>query len=355
MQKNKNIIVIPEQFTLNNSATLFDQLEKIDRNDSIKLDFKNMKHFDSSGIAFLNFLGKNYTNVSFENLKQDLSKIMSSFSTRTEVVEKTMHKFSVRDKLESLSNKFYQFKSELARFLSLLSDEVFYSLQFLFKRKGIYPGEIINQLFFMGYNSYPIVCVISFLVGVTISLTSAEQLRNFGADIYLADLVGFGMIRELVPLMTGIILSGKIGASITAEISSMKVLEEIDALKTMGLIPEKFLMVPRLIAITLAIPLLVAMADIIGIFGGVLVAVFFSGIPPVAFFNEMFTIVKLPDFFIGIGKTMIFGWVVVISSGYKGFFVERSAVGVGKATTESVVLSISIIIVFDCIFALILY
>ena len=135
----------------------------------------------------------------------------------------------------------------------------------------------------------------------------------------------------------------------------MKVLEEVDALKTMGLIPEKFLMVPRLIAITLAVPLLVAVANIVGIFGGILVAQFVSGITPDMFFREMMTVVGLGDFFIGLFKTIVFGWIIVISSGYKGFSVNRGAVGVGIATTESVVLSISLIIVTDCVFALVLY
>jgi phospholipid/cholesterol/gamma-HCH transport system permease protein len=207
----------------------------------------------------------------------------------------------------------------------------------------------------MGYDSFPVVCLISFLIGVTISISSIGQLQKLGADIYLANLVGFGMIRELVPLMTGIILAGKIGASITAEISSMKVLEEVDALKSMGIIPEKFLMVPRILAITFAIPLLIGMADLVGIFGGLLVSHFFSEIPANIFLEKVFKTVDFYDFFIGLLKTMVFGWVVVISAGYKGFSVEKGAEGVGIATTQSVVLSISSIIVLDCIFALLLY
>lgn len=258
-------------------------------------------------------------------------------------------------RLEILADKFIKQFENLTRFFQLLADEMFYTVQYLFKRTGIYPGEIWKQFYFMAYKSFPIVCLITFLVGVTISLTSAAQLKLFGADIYLAYFVGIAMIRELVPLMTGVILAGKIGASVSAEISTMKVLEEIDALKTMGIIPEKFLMVPRLIAITLAVPLLVAIADVVGIFGGVVVARFFLGIPPGSFLREMMNVVFLQDFFIGLAKTMVFGWAIIISSGFKGFSVERSAEEVGKATTESVVLSISLIILLDCAFAFALY
>jgi len=244
---------------------------------------------------------------------------------------------------------------DLKKFFTLLTDEIYYSGQYLRRRRGVYPGEILHQLYAMGYRSFPIVCLITFLVGITISLTSAAQLKLFGADIYLADLIGIAMIKELVPLMTGIMLAGKIGASITAEISTMKVMEEIDALKTMGVVPEKFLMVPRLIAITLVIPLLVALADSVGILGGMLVAKLTLGTPPAGFIREILQVVFVQDFLIGLGKTMVFGWAVVVSAGFKGFFIERGAEEVGIATTESVVLSISLIIVLDCVFAFVLY
>jgi len=258
-------------------------------------------------------------------------------------------------RFEIIADKFLKQLQSLRTFFQLLADELYYTGQYLIRRQGIYPGDIGKQFFFMAYKSFPIVCLITFLVGVTISLTSAAQLKLFGADIYLSWFVGIAMLRELVPLMTGVILAGKIGASVTAEISTMKVLDEIDALKTMGVIPEKFLMVPRLIAITLAVPLLVGIADFVGIFGGVLVGRFFSGIPAESFIREMLNIVSLKDFFIGLAKTMIFGWTIIISSGFKGFSVEKGAEEVGRATTESVVLSISLIIFIDCIFAFFLY
>ena len=244
---------------------------------------------------------------------------------------------------------------EAKRFFTLLADEIYYTGQFLRRRRGVLPGEIVHQIYTMGYRSFPIICLITFLIGITISLTSAAQLKLFGADIYLADLIGIAMINELVPLMVGIMLAGKIGASITAEIATMKVMDEIDALKTMGVVPEKFLMAPRLIAITLVVPLLVALADFVGVGGGVLVAKLSLGTPTSVFFREVIAAVTLRDFLVGLGKAMVFGWAVVVAAGYKGFYIERGAEGVGRATTESVVLSISLIIGLDCAFAFILY
>ncbi|MCP5102195.1 MAG: ABC transporter permease [bacterium] len=366
MQRDKMIIEPGETFSIEKVPALMDEIKNLKKNQPLEIDFKNTKTFDSAGIAFVNHLKGIRPDVVFKNLDPEFDKIFSMFPAGEESkTGRKTHKtarlrirqvtHSMGHGMETLDDKYLSFKKNLKTFFVLLADEIFYTFQYLFKRRGIYPGEIGNQLFYMAYKSYPIVSLISFLVGVTVALTSAEQLRNFGADIYLADLVGFGMIRELVPLMTGIILAGKIGASITAEVSSMKVMEETDALKTMGIVPEKFLMVPRLIAITLAIPLLVAIADFVGIMGGLLVGKFFSGIPAVVFYNEMLSVVELSDFLIGLGKTVVFGWIVVVSSGFKGFSVTRGAAGVGIATTESVVLSISLIIIFDCFFALISY
>ena len=220
--------------------------------------------------------------------------------------------------------------AEISRFFTLLSDEIHYTFQYLRRHRGILPGEIVHQIYTMGYRSYPIICLITFLIGIA-------------------------MIDELVPLMAGIMLAGKVGASITAEIASMKVMDEIDALTTMGIVPVKFLMVPRFIAITLVVPLLVALADFVGIMGGVLVGKIALGTPPAVFIREVVSAVSVRDFTIGMGKTMVFGWAVVVSAGYKGFYIERGAEGVGKATTESVVLSIALIIGLDCLFAFILY
>ena len=246
-------------------------------------------------------------------------------------------------------------QEELKRFFTLLTDMIYYTGQYLRHRRGVLPGEIVRQLYGMGYRSFPIICLITFLIGLTISLTSVAQLKMFGADLYLADLIGIAMITELVPLMTGIMLAGKIGASITAEIATMKVMDEIDALTTMGIIPEKFLMVPRLIAITLVVPLLIALADFVGIVAGVLVAKLSLGMPASVFIREVTAVVTLHDFFTGMGKAMVFGWTVVAAAGYKGFFIERGAEEVGKSTTESVVLSIALIIGLDCVFAFVLY
>ncbi len=355
-EEKTKLFVLPESLSIENISAIFLEIKKLDQKSTLIIDFKSVKNIDSSAIALFNYLKRRHKDVSFKNISPGFQNLLSMFPLAVQELDKAVkRKGMIKRRIRSITDHIAGVKDQWKTFLVLFADEIYYTLQYLGSRRGVYPGEIMNQLFFMGYKSFPIVSLISFLVGLTISVTSLEQLKNFGADIYLADLVGFGMIRELVPLMTGIILAGKIGASITAEISSMKVMEETDALKTMGIIPEKFLMVPRLIGITLAVPLLVCIADFVGILAGVMVAQVLSGILPKVFFNEMFNVVKIGDFFIGMMKTVVFGWLVVVCSGYKGFSVKQGAAGVGIATTESVVLSISSIIVFDCIFAFLLY
>lgn len=358
MEEKKNrTLILPEHLSIHSVIDLLEDMKKVPAGNGLTLDFSRVVDIDSFGLAYLNHVRKNHKHVHFVNLSQSIEHLLAKLSGSVhDSIAADEGEADFRSSIsEYVRLKLLNFKVNSIKYLTLLVDELHYTFRYIIRKRGVLPGEISHQLFSMGYDSFPIVCLISFLVGVTISITSLGQLRQVGADIYLADLVGFGMIRELVPLMTGIILAGKIGASITAEISSMMVLEEVSALKTMAIIPEQYLMVPRLIAITLAVPLLVGMADMVGIMGGALVANLFSEVPPRIFFKQVFEIVDLGDFVIGLFKTLFFGWVVVVSAAYKGFTVGMGPEGVGMATTQSVVLSISSIIILDCIFALILY
>ncbi len=353
-------ILMPKRLRTADIAAVLAEIGKRTGDGVLTLDFRQVEEFDNSTLAFLGHLGKCQPGVVAANIPDALARAEAGFVRQPggcwpeKPAEPSFGSLTGRF-LQALADRFLVRVRVLGRFLGMFADEVYHIGQYLRKRKGVYPGETWNQMFFMGYRSFPIVCLLIFLVGVTVSITSVEQLRLFGADIYIADLVGIAMLRELVPLMTGVILAGKVGAAVTAELASMTVLEEVDALRTMGVVPEKFLMVPRLIAITLVVPLLVAMADVVGILGGIVVARVSFGMLPSAFINEMITSVDWTDFGWGLVKTVVFGWAVVVGAGFKGLTVGRSAEEVGRATTESVVLSITMIIIIDCIFAFILY
>jgi len=350
-------ILLPKRLRAPEVAALIEDLRRRSEGVPLTVDFREVEEFDSSTLALLGYLRKHVPDVSAIHVGGALARAEESFVRLPPAgpVETPAPAGRPGRFFRSYADRFLVRARSLGRFLAMLVDEVYHLGGYLRERRGVYPGETWNQMFFMGYKSFPIVCLLLFLVGVTISITSADQLQLFGADIYIADIIGYAMLRELVPLMTGVILAGKVGAAITAELASMSVLEEVDALRTMGLVPEKFLMVPRLLAITLVVPLLVAMADVAGIFGGMVVARVKFGILPSAFLEEMVSTVDWVDFAWGLAKTVVFGWAVVVGSGFKGLTVGRSAEEVGRATTESVVLSVTLIIVIDCIFAFVIY
>ncbi len=355
-ESSANVIFLPGKLRVSEVPDAFVRIQKALEGGAVRVDFRDVADFDTAAVALLRYLRRCDPRLTVVNVAPALENAYSAFLEPSvpAACEMPLPTLPVRV-LHSLSDRYVARRDKILVFLSLLGDEIFHTASYLRKRRGVYPGEIWNQLFFMGYKSFPIVLVLIFLVGVTITLMSAQQLKLYGATIYVADLVGLSMLRELVPLMTGIILSGKVGAAVAAELSTMTVLEEVDALKTMDVVPERFLMVPRLLAITLAVPLLAAMADVVGIGAGVIVGRLHLDILPSAFIKEMLTSVGTSDFLVGVLKTLVFGWVVIIGSGFKGMTVGRSAAEVGRATTESVVLSISLIVVIDCIFAFVIY
>lgn len=196
-----------------------------------------------------------------------------------------------------------------------------------------------------GFQALPIVSLISLLVGMILAFLGAIQLKMFGAEIYVADLVGIGMLRMMSPIMTGIIMAGRTGAAFAAQLGTMQANEEIDALETMGVSPMEFLVVPRMIALILMMPLLCVYADLVGILGGVIVGVGMQGISLPAYWAQTRGAVTLTHFWIGIFQGIVFGILVALSGCLRGMQCGRSASAVGDATTSAVVTGIVSIIV----------
>lgn len=213
--------------------------------------------------------------------------------------------------------------------------------------------DCLGEMQQCGAMALPIVSLISFLVGVTLAYTGAIVLRQFGGDIWVADLVGLGMVREMGAMMTGIVLAGRTGAAFAAILGNMKMNEEIDALETLGVSPVDFLVLPRLVALGLMMPLLTLYASALGILGGISVALGVLSIPPAAFWVEMLSLVDLSDTVVGVIKGITFGLIVGLSGCLRGLQSERSAAGVGKAATSAVVTAILLIIVADAVYAVI--
>ena len=205
-----------------------------------------------------------------------------------------------------------------------------------------------------GVDALPIVCLISFLLGLILAFQSAIPMKQFGAEIFVADLIGLSMLRELGALMTAILLAGRTGAAFAAEIGTMRVNQEIDALTTMGLDPVKFLVTTRVIAAVLTVPLLTIFADLVGLLGGALTMQSF-GIPFVTFMHEIESIVRFQDFMVGWVKSFVFALLIAGIGCLRGLQTGAGASAVGDAATRAVVSGIVLIVIVDGVFAVLYF
>jgi phospholipid/cholesterol/gamma-HCH transport system permease protein len=240
------------------------------------------------------------------------------------------------------------------QFLGGLSNLVSQSFYWLFippfKNK-----RLLEQAKRAGLDSLPIVSLIGLFIGMIFAFQTAYLMQRLGSEMYIASIVALSLVRELGPVITSLVVAGRVGAAITAEIGSMQVTEQIDALESMATNPVKYLVVPRLLALSLMLPILTLYADIIGILGGWLICVYKLGIPSRLYMSIAFEALKFKDLFTGLSKTIFFGMIIAFVSCYEGFNVEGGAEGVGRATTRSVVSSFILIIAADCFFTALFY
>jgi phospholipid/cholesterol/gamma-HCH transport system permease protein len=203
-----------------------------------------------------------------------------------------------------------------------------------------------------GLNALPILGLLTFLIGVVLSFQGADQLRRFGADVFVVNLLGISILREIGVLMTAIIVAGRSGSAFTAQIGTMKVNQEVDALRTLGLDPLELLVVPRVLALMITLPLLAFFADVMGLFGGAMMTYTTQGITFAQFIKQLNSAIGLSTFVVGIVKAPVFALVIAMVGCYEGLKVSGSAESVGRLTTRSVVEGIFLVIVMDAAFSI---
>lgn len=202
-----------------------------------------------------------------------------------------------------------------------------------------------------GFDALPITGLLCFLMGIVISYQGATQLERYGANIFVADLVGLAMLRELSPLLTAIIVAGRSGSAYAAQIGTMKVTDEVDALRTVGIPPIELLVLPKILALSIALPLLTVYADVLGVAGGMVMARSELDVGYADFLDRLQRALRLSDFLVGIGKAPVFAGIIAVIGCYQGFQVSGDAESVGRRTTVSVVQSIFLVIVTDAFFS----
>lgn len=261
----------------------------------------------------------------------------------------------IRGVAEAIGAGLYSLRDEVVSLLFLMSESLYWNSFGLLRKKTLLPGSMIQQMIRLGSSALPIVVMLSFLIGLTLAFQSAVQLEKFGASIYMVSGLAISMVTEIGPLMTAIILAGRSGASVTAEISSMVVQEEIKALRMMAINPVQFLVLPRFRALTLAGPMLTVFSIFAGFTAGFLIAFFYLNIPVPLFFAELQNALSLNFVGQSMIKALVFSWIIILVACNKGLNVSGGADSVGRATTETVVFSISAIILADAVFSFIFY
>ena len=241
------------------------------------------------------------------------------------------------------------------RYLTSFTGSVFLALLYVCRHpRSLRKEDTVLAMQKTGVDALPIVGLISFLLGLIIAFMSSVQLRQFGADIYVASLVSLAMTRELGPIMTAIIVAGRSGSAFAAEIGTMRISEEIDALFTMGFDPTRFLAIPKVIASLVVVPLLTLFSDVFAILGGLVVGVLMLDLTANAYMAQTFVTLAPFDVFLGVLKSAVFAFLISWIGCFRGFRVRGGAAGVGEATTSAVVSSIFLIILTDSVFSVIL-
>ena len=327
-------------------------LRETDEDRILYIEGSNLVELDSAGVALIDEILEK-CKLSIECLtnftENDLSKL-EIFSVHSLPIEDIPEKIPF---LEQFGDEVIGYFKRFFDMILLTSEIFYWSIIGIFDKKGHRKGSFTQQSILIGFNAIPIVGLLSFIIGFILSLQSAVQLRQFGADQFLANLLSITMVREMAPLITAIILAGRSGSAIASEIATMKVTEELDALKMMALNPIRFVVVPKFHAVTICMSLLVLFSILVGIFGGLIVAISISGFAPMNFLTSCVNIVKPKDLIITIIKSIVFAWQIVIIGAHYGFHVEGGAEGVGRATTQSVVAAIFGVIIMDALFSLI--
>ena len=342
------------ELTKHTVPALSDEFPKYNDQTILKLDLQYVTKIDSAGIAFIDDILLQLGLDPNDSLSLN-EMVRTAYDTFTSIKLKSIKIDKKLDFFTQIGSGSVSFLESFKDGLYLIADISYWSFVGIFDKKGQRKGSVIQQALFIGVDALGIILLLSMILGLILALQSAAQLRQFGANIFVADLMAISMVTEMGPILTAIILAGRSGSSIASEIATMQVTEEIDALKMMAINPIRYVVVPKFHAITICIPLLVTASTLVGIFGGLIVAVTYLDLSATVFINRVFEILTLRDALIGLGKSYFFAWVIVIIGSYYGFNVKGGAEGVGKVTTQAVVASIFWVIILDAINSLIFY
>jgi phospholipid/cholesterol/gamma-HCH transport system permease protein len=281
-------------------------------------------------------------------LPDSMRALLAQFSKASEKARPADRSLNLAAAVGNAANDVWLTTREIARFLG----ECVISGVFLLRNPRKFRlRDCLEEMQHCGAMALPIVSLIGLLVGLILAYQAAVLMRQFGADIYVADAVGVAMVREMGAMMTAVIVAGRTGAAFAATLGNMRANDEIDALETLGIRPVDFLVVPKLVALSLMMPLLALYSNCLGILGGMFVSLTVLDIPPAAYWVQTMSAIDLSDVSTGVIKSVAFGILVGLAGCHRGLLAERSSAGVGRAATSAVVMALLLIILADAFFA----
>lgn len=319
--------------------------------------------FDLSGIADLDTVGawlvlrasralrEDGRDVSLDGADPTSARLLELVDVKSREADRPVHVVA-HGMLEEIGRDTVDQVRTYGNFFAFIGEIATTAVAAVREPKRIRWAQIAHELHEAGVNALPIVGLLSFLLGVVIAYQGGTVLKSYGANIFIVDIVGLAMVRELAPLITAIIVAGRTGSAYTAQIGTMIVTEEVDALRSIGIAPQELLVLPKMIALAIALPLLTVYADVMGLIGGIVMSHSLLGLSATNFVDRLDEAVSVRSFLSGIGKAPVFAVMIALVGCFQGFRATGSAEGVGRQTTISVVQSIFLVIVIDAAFSI---
>ncbi|MBD3790775.1 MAG: ABC transporter permease [Campylobacterales bacterium] len=355
LEKNQNRLTLKAEgeWTLLSVPEIERILEQITYELPITWDVSAVSEFDSAGVLLFSEYFKafsEHTPVEVVGYSENQKEMYDLLKEEEHVVIEPPKEDSI---LETLGKNTVNFLIDTKEFIEFFG-HVFYTLFLtLMNPKELRIKEVVYHIHKAGFNALIIIALTSFLVGMVIAYQGAVQLAKFGADIFIVDTVAISITRELGPMITAIVIAGRSGSSYTAEIGAMKITEEIAAMRTMGFDPYAFLVLPRIIAMMVALPLLIFFSDIVGIFGGMVASGMQLGISMTQFIDRLYEVLEVKHYILGMIKGPVFAFLIASVGAFRGFQVSHNTESIGLHTTASVVNGIFLVIAFDALFSVI--
>jgi phospholipid/cholesterol/gamma-HCH transport system permease protein len=317
------------------------------------VDAKNIERLDTAGALEILQLAGGGPDTKVETSGEHHAELFKVVQGNMRVPPKPRHVDWVTHWLEELGRDMVRLGQQTGALCAFIGEIIVVFLQACVQPRRFRMSAVVRQMLEVWIKALIIVGVLTFLIGVVIAYQGVQQLRQFGAETFTVEAVGIGMFRELGVLLTAIIVAGRSGSAFTAQIGSMQVNQEVDAMRTIGLNPIEWLVLPRIIALVLCMPLLAFWGDMTGLLGGAVACIFYLDFTLVQFFDRLRDTVGIWHFYTGMIKAPVFGFIIAAIGCFEGLQVRGSAESVGQLTTRSVVESIFCVIVLDAVFSII--